>query len=247
MMNPVGEQLLGWRFDELKKVDMHRKVHLHVADTSNECLVKKTYLHGESCHSDEDLFKRKNGEIFPVSLTASPVHTEEGICGAVIIFRDITMQKKMQKKLSDLALHDALTGLYNRGSFDEKLQDELERSQRYSRNISLMLIDIDFFKKVNDTYGHQAGDEILKSVASTISDSVRNSDYAARYGGEVPETMPEEEIELAERIRMIIEEKEFKISQNVMIHLTISIGIDSGSQEITPEHLITLCRNPNGL
>jgi diguanylate cyclase (GGDEF)-like protein/PAS domain S-box-containing protein len=243
MINPEGERLLGWSFDELKKIDMHSEVHHHVADASKECLVKKSYLYGESCHSEDDLFKRKNGEIFPVSLTAAPVHTEEGQRGAVILFRDITIQKEMQKKLTDLALHDALTGLYNRGSFDEKLKEEINRSQRYDRNISLLLIDIDFFKKVNDTYGHQAGDEVLKSIAGMISDSVRNSDYVARYGGEefvviLPETALEEAIELAERIRMIIEEKEFKVSEKDTIHLTISIGIGSGSEGITAEHLI---------
>ncbi|GIT97392.1 diguanylate cyclase [Sulfurovum sp. TSL1] len=243
MLNPAGERLLGWSFDELKKVDMHHEIHHHVADTSNDCLVKKAYLYGESCHSDEDFFKRKNGEIFPVSLTATPILTEEGRSGAVIVFRDITVQKKMQEELTSLALHDALTGLYNRGSFDEKLENELKRSQRYHRNISLMMLDIDFFKKVNDTYGHQAGDEILKSVAEIISDSVRNSDYTARYGGEefvviLPETAAEEAIELAERIRMIIKEKEFKVSENDTIHLTISIGIGSGLQGISAEHLI---------
>lgn len=242
-INPEGERLLGWSFDELKKVDMHNEIHHHLASASDECLVKKAYKYGESNHSEDDLFKRKNGEIFPVSLTATPVHSEEGKCGAVIIFRDITIQKEMQKKLTRLALHDALTGLYNRGSFDKKLEEELKRSQRYNRNISLMMIDIDFFKKVNDTYGHQTGDEVLKSIAGVILDSVRNSDYVARYGGEefvviLPETMPEEAIELAERIRMIIEEKEFKVSENDTIHLTVSIGIGSGSQEITPAHLI---------
>ena len=125
----------------------------------------------------------------------------------------------------------------------DKFKDELERSQRYNRNISLMLIDIDFFKKVNDTYGHQTGDEVLKSIAGMISNSVRNSDYVARYGGEefiviLPETAAEEAIELAERIRMIIEEKEFKVSESDTIHLTISIGIGSGLQGITAEHLI---------
>ena len=145
LINPEGERLLGWSFDELKKVDMHSEIHHHVADTSDECIVKKAYLYGESNHSDDDFFKRKGGEIFSVSLTAAPIHTEEGRCGAVIIFRDITTQKEMQKKLSDLALHDALTGLYNRHSFDEKLQDELKRAQRYTRDISLMILDIDFF------------------------------------------------------------------------------------------------------
>ncbi len=158
--------------------------------------------------------------------------------------QDITENFELKMKLEKLALRDALTGLYNRGNFDERLQDEMNRSLRYKRTVSLLILDIDFFKKVNDTYGHQAGDAVLKSIADTILNSIRNSDYAARYGGEefsviLPETDQPEAIEFAERIRLAIEQQEFRISEIDTIHLTISIGVGSSSQRIiSPELLI---------
>ena len=177
-------------------------------------------------------------------MTAAPIHSkDESKEGVVVVFQDITLQKELESKLEKLALYDALTGLYNRGSFDEALQDELIRASRYGKYTSLLLIDIDFFKNVNDTYGHQAGDNVLKSIANTISSLKRCSDYAARYGGEefaiiLPETTSEDAMTMAERIRAAVAGKEFKISKKVTIHLTISIGIGSSMKQISPELLI---------
>ncbi|MDA3946947.1 MAG: sensor domain-containing diguanylate cyclase, partial [Helicobacteraceae bacterium] len=164
--------------------------------------------------------------------------------------QDVTENFELKMKLEKLALHDALTGLYNRGNFDERLQDEMNRTLRYGTHVSLLILDIDFFKKVNDTYGHQAGDAVLKSIADTISNSIRKSDYAARYGGEefsviLPETDQAKAIELAERIRLAIEQKEFRVSESDTIHLTISIGVGSSSERITsPELLIQVADGP---
>lgn len=158
--------------------------------------------------------------------------------------QDITENFELKMKLEKLAHHDALTGLCNRLNFDERLQNEMNRAFRYKRTVSLLMLDIDLFKKVNDTYGHQAGDAVLKSIADIISNSIRQSDYAARYGGEefsviLPETEQTEAIELAERIRVAVEHKEFEISQSEAIYLTISIGVGSSSQRIaSPELLI---------
>lgn len=158
--------------------------------------------------------------------------------------QDVTENFELKMKLEKLALHDALTGLCNRLNFDERLQDEMNRTLRYGTHVSLLMLDIDFFKKVNDTYGHQAGDEVIKSIADTISNSIRKSDYASRYGGEeftviLPETDQTKAIELAERIRLAIEQKDFRISESVTIHLTISIGVGSSSERIiSPELLI---------
>lgn len=158
--------------------------------------------------------------------------------------QDVTENMELKMKLEKMALHDALTGLYNRGNFDVRLQDEMNRSQRYGTSVSLLMLDIDFFKKVNDTYGHQAGDEVLKSIANIILGTIRKVDYAARYGGEeftvvLPETEKASAIELAERIRVAIEQNEFQISPSVTTRLTISIGVGSTSEKITsPELLI---------
>lgn len=242
-INPEGERMLGWNFQELKenKEDLDSKIHVHNKNDPEEGLLKSVLKYGTPVYSTNTQFKRKDGTVFPVSSTVAPMHSKNG--GLVVVFQDITTQKELEKKLEKLALYDALTGLYNRGKFDEILKDELIRAQRYKRSISLLMLDIDFFKKVNDTYGHQAGDEVLKNIAYIISSAIRNSDYAARYGGEeftviLPETNLTRAIELAERIRVTIEQKKFKISENDTIQLTISIGIGSCSKEISPELLI---------
>lgn len=242
-INPEGERMLGWSFNDLQE-DIHAKVHVHDQNNPEECLVKRASKYSKTIRSDNEQFKRKDGTLFPVSLTASPIRSIEGKDeGTVVVFQDITLQKELEEKLSRTALHDALTGLYNRGHFDEKLKDELERAQRYERSLSLLILDIDLFKKVNDNYGHQAGDEVLKSVASLISSSIRKSDYAARYGGEefaviLPETDPEKAVELAERIRVAVEQKGFKLSEKETASLTISIGIGSSSKGASSELLI---------
>ncbi len=244
-INPEGERMLGWTFNELTEgdEDIYSKIHKE-ENIPEKSLIQRSAKDDKILHSDKEEFKRKDGKSFPVSITAAPIHSKDKSKeGVVVVFQDITVQKELESKLEKLALHDALTGLYNRGSFNEALNDELFRAHYYDRNISLLIIDIDFFKKVNDTYGHQAGDKILKSIANIILSSIRKSDYAARYGGEefviiLPDANTEKAIGLAENIRVSVEQKKFKISKNEAITLTISIGVGSSSIEISPKLLI---------
>ena len=109
-----------------------------------------------------------------------------------------------------IALFDQLTGLYNRRSFDIFFEKELARSNRYGHSLSVVLVDIDHFKKVNDTYGHATGDEVLKELARIIEENIRTSDYACRWGGEefallMPETGLRAAKEKAESIRKAVE------------------------------------------
>jgi diguanylate cyclase (GGDEF)-like protein/PAS domain S-box-containing protein len=107
------------------------------------------------------------------------------IDGVVAISRDVTLQKKAAQRLGALAILDGLTGLSNRGRFDERLQEEWARALRESTPLSLLMIDVDHFKKFNDRYGHPTGDACLRSVAETLgAEARRPADLAARYGGE---------------------------------------------------------------
>lgn len=129
-----------------------------------------------------------------------------------------------------LATTDGLTGLHNHRFFQERMANNVERCGRYKTHFSLILIDIDFFKKFNDTYGHQAGDAVLKQVAETLKTAVRGSDLVARYGGEemaivLDNADIEEAISKANKICNTISEKEFKLSEAVTVGVTISLGV----------------------
>ncbi len=137
--------------------------------------------------------------------------------------------KKANKHLRELALRDGLTGLYNHRFFQELLDKELNRAQRYGRSLSLVMIDIDFFKKVNDTYGHLTGDLVLKHLVEIIKFNIRKSDFAARYGGEefiiiLPDTDLKGAVTFAERLRDKVENISIKINKHT-IKITISCGV----------------------
>lgn len=136
--------------------------------------------------------------------------------------------KELYRKLSVI---DGLTGVYNRRYFDEVLGKEFERVKRYSRPISLLMIDLDHFKKFNDTYGHPAGDYILKELAKLLSKFVRTVDFVSRYGGEefmiiLFETEKKDAIRSAERLVKLVDQKRFSSFENLPeLHLTISVGL----------------------
>jgi len=134
-------------------------------------------------------------------------------------------------ELHEISITDSLTGLYNRKHLMETLDKEVSRSQRHNHTFSLLVIDIDHFKKYNDTYGHLAGDEVLSRLASVFKGSIRSSDYAARYGGEefiviLPEITPQQGVEAAERIRHKVAEERFG-DDGESIKVTISVGVAS--------------------
>lgn len=133
--------------------------------------------------------------------------------------------------VKNLAIYDTLTGLYNRRYFDEKFGTEAQQAFVNKTSLSLVLIDIDHFKKVNDTFGHPEGDKILRGVASLLKNSVRKKDTVARYGGEefiliLPEANLEAASMIAERIRKLVENTSFDIG-NAHLNATISLGISS--------------------
>jgi len=137
--------------------------------------------------------------------------------------------KNANEKLRTLAFQDSLTGLYNHRYFQEILAKEMERAERYSRSLSLIMMDIDNFRKINDTYGHQQGDVVLCAIAGLLQQTIRRPDIASRYGGEeFAIILPEEDIRgavvLAEKIRQMAERMEIKSDKHV-VKITISTGI----------------------
>jgi len=138
---------------------------------------------------------------------------------------------KMFEKVEMMATTDGLTGLYNHKCFQDRITEEMERLSRYPDNISVLLMDIDHFKKFNDTYGHPVGDKVLKIVADIFTNSLRKVDFAARYGGEefvaiLVSTDKRGALMMGERIRKDIERKRIKIGDK-LVEITVSVGIST--------------------
>lgn len=143
--------------------------------------------------------------------------------------REVNERIRLTEELKALAVTDGLTGVYNRRRFDERLADEWQRWVRYGERFGLMLIDIDHFKSVNDTYGHLVGDEVLRRLGKTLRGFVRKEDVVARYGGEEFALIAlgvslEETEELAERLRVRILETPMPAPVG---NITVSLGISS--------------------
>ncbi len=130
-------------------------------------------------------YQRRNGEIFPSETQGGWVINNEGlVLGYVVVIRDIGPLKEAQKEIEKLALTDALTGIANRHQFENRLQESLKLAQRTSASVALIMIDLDKFKPVNDTFGHPVGDALLRYVATLLSEQFRTTDTVARIGGD---------------------------------------------------------------
>lgn len=155
------------------------------------------------------------------------------------------------ERLKRQGLTDTLTAINNRRFFDQRLKEEVSTAQRSKRLLSCMLLDVDFFKRVNDTYGHQVGDLVLRDVAALIRAQMRGSDVLSRYGGEefsalLAQAGEEEALEVAERIRESIEQHVFSIDGQADFNVTISIGVttfnpalnESAAMRIQGEYIV---------
>ncbi len=130
---------------------------------------------------------------------------------------------------------DSLTGLFNRRAFEKKVEEEFERAKRYHHPLSLLILDIDNFKNINDTYGHQGGDAALVKIGETLKDKTRRSDFPSRYGGEefvlvLPETDAENAVQVAEKIHEDVRTSQFGTAAKPFV-LTVSIGLSSTSNK----------------
>lgn len=168
----------------------------------------------------------------------SPIYFRNTIIAYIYLFTDITNTKTLITDLTFLATHDFLTGAINRMEFMKISEKELSRTKRYGGNLSLVMIDIDHFKNINDTYGHGVGDEILKGIVNLIDEKIRVPDTLARLGGEefcilLPETNLISSIKFSEKIRSLVEEKNFIINYQ-SIRVTISLGIAYYSSKMSP-------------
>ena len=147
----------------------------------------------------------------------------------------------MYKYALQMALKDPLTGVNNRVAMDSTLQREVELAHRYGTPLSLLALDVDHFKVVNDTYGHQMGDQVLREIAAVIRTQLRGGDVLARYGGEefsvlLAQTGAEGALEIAERVRHSIDEHRFALPRDQQGSAQFSVTISIGIATFNPEH-----------
>jgi diguanylate cyclase (GGDEF)-like protein len=181
-----------------------------------------------------------------LAIDAGPIYDEAGEPIAVVqTLRDITAQKLAQADLEALATHDGLTGLANRRSFDLKLAEEAERATLDRAPLSLLMMDVDFFKRYNDAHGHQKGDECLRAIAQAIAATLwRETDFCARYGGEefavvMPNTPLSGAMLIAERLRMAVAALQIvHIESAAANKVTLSVGGVVAVGRCVPERLI---------
>lgn len=197
----------------------------------------------------EGVHLRGGGKV-PVEVRSRAIQLK-GDAALVTAVRDITAHKQMEAYLKNIANSDALTGVGNRRYFLEEGRKEFARSKRYGQSLSLVMMDIDKFKNINDTYGHDIGDIALKALARICVDTLRTSDLFARLGGEefaavLPCTELEGAVQLAERLRICVEEM-VTPSTKGDIRYTISMGVTQMLGDEGEDIEIMLNRSDKGL
>lgn len=225
---PVSETVLGYAFREGSIhepcVDLGTGSSAWVVDTSDVASQAAVPLRaGENVFGVMVMASAIHRELSPVELERLQVLGNQA---------SLSLQNALlHSELERLSVTDRLTDLYNHGYFQQRLEEELKRSDRFGHPLSLIMLDIDDFKEFNDTHGHPRGDAILKAVASVISSNLRDMDIAARYGGEefvlvLPETDCAGATAVAERIRAGIEEISIDV-RGTSSGRTVSIGVAS--------------------
>ncbi|MGS2743529.1 sensor domain-containing diguanylate cyclase [Halomonas sp. LS-001] len=199
-----------------------------------------TLTHGRP-FSDTFIDQTADGQTVHLEQTITPVkNAQDQIIRYVSVGKDVTERIDREKALKRIANTDNLTGLPNRMSFDRQLGKEMTRRYRYARPLSLVMLDIDHFKAINDTYGHNVGDEVLVEFARLLSKNLRELDICARWGGEefmvlVPETTQNQAFQLADKLRQLIAGTSF----SSVGHITASFGV----VEIGNETAIEIVKN----
>lgn len=218
--------------------DLVGKTHkvLCEQDTPSNVLkdMYSTLLNGKAW-SGEIIARSKDNTVIYVDASIEPeTDSTDKLLGFTGFYQDITDKKRIEL----LSVTDQLTGLYNRRKLELELEHELSRANRYENSLTLIVIDIDFFKQVNDTYGHQVGDKVLVSVANLIKDNIRRSDILARWGGEEfiimsTQTALAGALTLAEKVRGLLA----SCKMDVVGSITASFGVAEYRQNESTESL----------
>ena len=187
-MNIVAQQMTGWLFEDARGKPFTTIFRVLDATTREPVGNPAERAIQEDCIvalAANTLLIDREGEEVAIEDSAAPIHNRQGrVCGAVIVFHDVKFSQAMTDRMAYLARHDALTGLLNRTALSDSFDHATALAKRHQRKVALLFVDLDNFKEVNDTLGHQAGDELLVSLARILSSCVRKTDTVCRYGGD---------------------------------------------------------------
>jgi two-component system CheB/CheR fusion protein len=231
-MNRAGQTMLGYSLYEVLGQNMHELVH-HTQDEGpmavEHSAVNRVVEQGRGIRVDDEVIWRKNGTSFAAEYSSFPIMEKGRVAGAVVVFRDVTEARSMAMQLEYQAAHDALTGLANRREFLARLESALQKSRHEERSHVLLFLDLDQFKVINDSAGHAAGDELLRTLAGDLERLIRKGDTLARLGGDefgvLLEYCNEDMgLEIAEKIRRTIRDFRFSWEGNAFT-IGVSIGL----------------------
>jgi diguanylate cyclase (GGDEF)-like protein/PAS domain S-box-containing protein len=245
-VNSAAMRMLGFAEEEMLGKMAHTLIHHSHKDGSNypleDCPMYATYTTAAASNVMDEFLWRKDGRNFPVEYSSTPVTKDGKVSGAVVIFQDVTARKQAEEKIWQLAYHDALTGLPNRKLFSDRLGIALAQAQRTRKEIGIAMLDLDNFKEMNDTLGHDTGDLLLKAIAERLRSSLRKGDTVARFGGDefvlilLDLKGIEDTIQVAQKILDSFH-KPFITSTHQLL-LTASIGINVYPKDGTDEDVL---------
>lgn len=228
-------RILGYSHNELQQKTLQSVIH--PADLEIDLAPMQELLAGtRDSYQTEKRYLHKDGDVIWGLLSGSVVRDAAGqVLYFVAQIQDITERKAMIEQLRRQATQDSLTGLSNRRHFFAQGEIELARVRRYGAALSLLMLDVDHFKRINDSHGHKAGDIVLRQLSTTLRETLRPVDVIGRLGGEefavlLPGTKLAEAIEVAERLREIIAASEVKREAGLPLRFTVSIGVVSLEQ-----------------
>ncbi|MFC1684890.1 diguanylate cyclase domain-containing protein [Pseudomonadota bacterium] len=181
-INPSAQRLLGWTHTEAVESPLDNVVQEFAEPATAN--FSRTVMNSLSHLHDETRFIQRDGSTLPVSYAITQLYEEGEITGYIITFKDISERKRHEEQIKHMAYHDTLTNLPNRRLFTDRLKLELSRAKRDQSPLGIMFLDLDGFKNINDTLGHDTGDEVLQVVSQRIQSTVRECDTVARLGGD---------------------------------------------------------------
>jgi diguanylate cyclase (GGDEF)-like protein/PAS domain S-box-containing protein len=247
--NDGAEKIFGYSADET--IGKPMQILIPPERAYEEADILSHIIRGERVKHFETVRRHKDGHLIHISASISPLFDQAGkAVGASKIARDITERKnfeaiqrkstqmlesqlekisELQARLQEQVIRDPLTGIFNRRYLDETMPRELSRAKREGYSLSLVMLDLDHFKRVNDTYGHAAGDEVLKTIAKILGEKGRDTDISCRYGGEefvvaLPRMSPAQAIPRVEEWRAALSETRIRHGE-LEIAITLSAGV----------------------